>query len=309
MTIPVFPIALGGALLVGLLTALAWQPMRREGRLQQKMVQLQATYPPLEGHVARRGPALARVAAAVGGVFTRSGILSPKAVADLSATVAASGLRGEQALPIFVGAKILLLGMFTGLGLLADRQFGLTGMISWATPAASAMFGLLAPDFALRTIRRRYLTAVERALPDALDLLVICSEAGLALEQGIDRVAHEIQTNSAACANELMMTRDELRIMADRRIALHNLAQRTGLVSLQRLAGTLVQALQYGTPLSQALRTLSAELRADALTRFEARAARLPVLLTLPMILLILPCVFLIVVGPAVMSIMDAMAQ
>ena len=79
-------------------------------------------------------------------------------------------------------------------------------------------------------------------------------------------------------------------------------------MSLQRLAGTLAQALQYGTPLSQALRTLAAELRGEALTRFEARAARLPVLMTLPMILLILPCVFLVVVGPATLSVIDTMS-
>ncbi len=107
---------------------------------------------------------------------------------------------------------------------------------------------------------------------------------------------------------ELSITHNELRIFADRRVALLNMGKRTGLVSLQRLAGTLAQALRYGTPLTQALRSLAADLRAEALTRFEARAARLPVLMTLPMILFILPCVFLIVAGPAMLAIMQKLS-
>ena len=96
---------------------------------------------------------------------------------------------------------------------------------------------------------------------------------------------------------------DNLEINADRRAALIGLGQRTGLENLRRLGGTLVQTMQYGTPLSQALRTLSAEMRQELLIRFEERAARLPVLLTLPMILFILPCVFLVVGGPAIVQV------
>jgi tight adherence protein C len=100
-----------------------------------------------------------------------------------------------------------------------------------------------------------------------------------------------------------------MRVNADRRVVLMNMGKRTGLVSLRRLGVTLVQTLQYGTPLSQALRTLSMEMRQESLTRFEARAGRLPVLLTVPMIVFVLPCVFLIVGGPAVVHIMRALHQ
>jgi tight adherence protein C len=144
-------------------------------------------------------------------------------------------------------------------------------------------------------------------LPDALDMLVICTEAGLGLELAIDRVGRELGAAHPDVAEELLNTAREMRVNADRRSTLMNMAARAGLPSLRRLAVTLVQTLQYGTPLSQALRTLSSEMRQEALTRFEARAGRLPALLTVPMILFILPCVFMVVGGPAVVHLMQVM--
>ena len=307
-----FPAALALVLLTGLLAAIAWGPVRREGRLQRQIGQVRDLYAPVTGSAAAAsGPVspLARAVAAIGYVLTRSGILSAKAIANLENTLASAGFRGGGALPIFVGAKTLLLCGLPLLAWTALQDFALAPTWARLLLAVSAVAGLLAPDMLLRSIRKRYLASVERAMPDALDLLVICSEAGLALEQGMERVAGEIRVSSPACAVELSLTHNELRILADRRTALVNMGKRTGLVSLQRLAGTLAQALQYGTPLSQALRALAADLRTEALTRFEARAARLPVLMTLPMILFILPCVFLIVGGPAILSIIASFSH
>jgi tight adherence protein C len=173
----------------------------------------------------------------------------------------------------------------------------------------AGLVGLLLPDYAVRTLHKRHLAAVERGLPDALDMLVICTEAGLGLEPAIDRVGREIGYAHPDVAEELVNVAREMRVNADRRAALMNMSKRTGLASLRRLGITLVQTLQFGTPLSHALRTLSAEMRQEALTRFEARAGRLPTLLTVPMIVFILPCVFLIVAGPAVVHVMQAMLQ
>ena len=159
------------------------------------------------------------------------------------------------------------------------------------------------PDFIIGRLRRRYLTAVETALPDALDLLVICADAGLPLETAFDRVALEMRDSDPPTANELALTSGEMKIMPDRRQALVNLGRRTGLDSLTALGGTLAQTLQYGTPLTQALRTMSAELRHTMLMRFEERAARLPVLLTLPMMMFFLPCVILVAGGPAAVQV------
>jgi tight adherence protein C len=137
--------------------------------------------------------------------------------------------------------------------------------------------------------------------------MVICTEAGLGLEPAIDRVGREVGAAHPDVAEELMNTAREMRVNADRRATLMNMAARAGLPSLRRLAVTLIQTLQYGTPLSQALRALSSEMRQEALTRFEARAGRLPALLTVPMIVFILPCVFMVVGGPAIVHLMQVM--
>ena len=134
--------------------------------------------------------------------------------------------------------------------------------------------------------------------------MVICAQAGLALGPTIVRVATELQSAHREVAQELAQTANELHMVSDARIALVNLGTRTGIEGYKRLGTTLIQTMQYGTPLTSALKTLSAEMRQDALTKYEARAARLPVMLTMPTILFILPCVFLIAGGPAIIQIM-----
>ena len=215
----------------------------------------------------------------------------------------ATGFRGRNVLALFIGGKLLLLAGCPLLAWMAVSRSGWAPSLRIGVIAMAGIVGLLAPDYLVRSMHKRHLKAVERGLPDALDMLVICSEAGLGLEPAIERVGREIARAHPEAADELLNVAREMRVNADRRAALINMGTRTGLVSLRRLGVTLVQTLQYGTPLSQALRTLSVEMRQEALTRFEARAGRLPTLLTVPMIIFILPCVFLIVGGPAVVHI------
>jgi tight adherence protein C len=309
MSSAVFPAILALVLLAGLVAAIAWGPMRREQRLSRQLTEVHDAYAMANspGMIGGRATAVLGMAAVIGRLFTQTGILSPKAIANLETTLASAGMRGGRALPIFVGCKALLLICLPLLALYVEAHFHLAMLWNRAILAFAAIAGLMLPDMVLRSIRKRYLASLERAMPDALDLLVLCAEAGLALEAGMARVAQEIRISSMPCSIELSLTHNELRILGDRRAALINLGKRTGLVSLQRLAGTLAQALQYGTPLGQALRALAAELRSEALTRYEGRAAKLPVLMTLPMIMFILPCVFLIVAGPAVLAIMDTL--
>jgi tight adherence protein C len=176
-------------------------------------------------------------------------------------------------------------------------------------PVAAGVVGMLLPDYVVRYRRKRYIQRVEQGLPDALDLLVICSQAGLGLTAAIIRVAEEMQQGNADVGLELALTANELQIMTDSRAALVNLGSRTGVEGLVRLAKTLSQSVQFGTPLSHSMRVLSAEMRQETLTRFEARAARLGALLTLPMIIFILPCVFLVVGGPAIVQVLSLGSQ
>jgi len=252
-----------------------------------------------------RGLAMAALTG-LGRSIGQSGVLPARTVAELQQTLAASGFRGSDGLWLFIGAKI---AAFVGLPLLGLFVLPLgdarpaTRLVVLAGLAAG---GLLAPDMIVRRIRSGYLARLERHLPDALDLLVICAQAGLGLEAAIERVAEEMRESHREIAREFAFAAHELQITADTRQALLGLGRRTGLDSLKRLAATLAQSLQYGTPLSAALRTLSAEMRQEMLTRFEERAARLPVLLTLPMVVFILPCIFIVVAGPAVIRIMHA---
>jgi tight adherence protein C len=290
------------ALMIGLALLVA-RMMADENRLGERLLRVQRGAG--IDQVGGSGSMLDRAARALqslGSGLIGTGILSGKTVADFEQTLQSSGFRGDRALTTFVGAKIAsLLGVpaLTWVTLMiagaTDRQ------LTVAMPVALVV-GLLLPDFVAKQLRRRYLKEVERALPDAMDLMVICAEAGLALETTIERVAAEISVASSAIATEFSLCNSELRILADRRAALMNMAERTGIEQIRRLAVTLTQALKLGTPLVQALRALSAEMRQDQLTRAEERAAKLPVLLTVPMIVFILPTLIIVTVGPAMIE-------
>jgi tight adherence protein C len=141
--------------------------------------------------------------------------------------------------------------------------------------------------------------------PDALDLLVICAEAGLGLEQAMGQVARDLRRAIPEVAEEFAVTEAEMRVLADRRIALEHLAQRTGIASLQGMIAILNQSVRFGTPLSEALRQLTAESRMIRMAHLEERAARLSVTLLLPVMLFIMPCLFLVICGPVALRAID----
>lgn len=278
--------------------------LRRAERLQGRIAALR-------GLATRTRPEAAplpqRVARAVGQAVLASGIVKGETLAELQRTVMAAGFRGARAVSVFIGAKVMLM---VGLPIIAlPLSAGMGPMGRNLLVAGAAVAGLVLPDMALRRLREMHAKQVERGLADALDLMVICAEAGLPLEGAVERVATEMAEANRAVAAEFANVGTELRILSDRRQALQNMGDRSGLDSLRRLGGTLAQTLQYGTPLSQALRTLATELRHETLMRFEARAARLPALLTMPTIAFILPCIFLIVGGPAVLRVLDIAAR
>jgi tight adherence protein C len=245
-----------------------------------------------------------RIISGFGMAVARSGMLNRKTLAEIQATLEGVGLKGGRGLGLFIGAKILLVILSPIVAFFLAQHFQLSRfwMISWV--AGGVVFGIMAPETYANNKRKKFLEKVEHGVPDALDMLVICADAGLALEAGIARVSQELLTLNPQLANELIQTSREMQIGSDLRMAMEALGARTGLEVLQRLATTLAQSLQYGTPLTAALRTLSAELRQEALVKFEERAGRLPTMMTIPMILFILPCVFLVVAGPAMINVM-----
>jgi tight adherence protein C len=160
----------------------------------------------------------------------------------------------------------------------------------------------MAPNWVLGFMRKRYIKALQKGLPDAMDMLVVCAEAGLGLDSAVERVAREMAGSNQAVASEFALLAHELRVMPDRRQALTRLADRALVELLKRLAATLGQTFRFGTPLAQALRILAAEARQDRVARLENKAAQLPALMVLPLILFIMPCLFIVLVGPSVVT-------
>jgi tight adherence protein C len=235
--------------------------------------------------------------AKLGSALARSGLLPAATRAEFEQTLAQAGLRGGQGLGLFIGAKVVGVVLMPAFGYALANGMSTTNF--YAVMGVTFLVGLLGPDFVLKQIRAAHLKRVEKGLPDALDMMVICAQAGLALENAIERVAIEFAAANKSVSEELAVCASELRIGSDRRLALQALGDRTGLDTMKRFAGTLIQTMQFGTPLTHALRTLASEMRTDNLTKYEEKAARLPVLLTFPMILFILPVVFIVVGGPA----------
>lgn len=173
----------------------------------------------------------------------------------------------------------------------------------------SVMVGAYAPDVVVKNAAQKRQDMIRKALPDALDLMVICAEAGLSLDATLVRVADEIESSTPELADELTVTGLELGFLPDRRQALKNFGIRTDLVVIRGMVNTLLQSERYGTPLAHSLRVMAAESRDERMMRAEEKAARLPALLTVPMIIFILPPLFIVLIGPAALSIVDTLSK
>lgn len=169
------------------------------------------------------------------------------------------------------------------------------------------MLGWRLPDFLLSRLAARRRLLLEQGLPDALDLLVICAESGLSLDQSIEQVSQDLRASSPAVADEFATTASEMRVMSNRAEALENLVERTGVAVLRGITATLNQAIRFGTPLAESMRVLAAEMRTARLARIEERAARLPVLLAIPLALFILPSLMMVISTPVVLRLADAL--
>lgn len=245
----------------------------------------------------------------LGFLLQQSSLFSLRDLAELERAARAAGFSPQTAVPALIGGKCVLIFACPSLAYLLAVSQDFSSNWRMAAIFAGALLGMFGPNSVLRYARNVRVTALRLGLTDALDLLVVCAEAGLGLESAIDRVAAEMKVSNPAVANEFATLAQDLRLTSDRAAALMRMGERTGLDSFQRLTVTLAQGLRYGTPLGQALRVLATEMRNDRLLRLEEKAARLPTLLMLPLGLFILPCLFIVVIGPAALRFMDTLAQ
>ncbi|MGL4289051.1 MAG: type II secretion system F family protein [Phreatobacter sp.] len=169
----------------------------------------------------------------------------------------------------------------------------------------AAYVGLQLPMLFLKNQIERRQTSIRRAFPDALDLMLICVESGMSIEVAFKRVSGEIGTQSIPLAEELTLTTAELSYLQDRRLAYENLAKRTDLDGVRAVCMALIQSERYGTPLANTLRVMAQENRDMRMSEAEKKAAALPPKLTVPMIVFFLPCLFVVIMGPAAIRLMS----
>jgi tight adherence protein C len=226
--------------------------------------------------------------------------------------LATAGIKGQGDLATFVASKAcgaVSVGAFVWLFMVWQGLFAGFAVIRVAALIGALLLGWRLPDIVLLRLAARRRQQIEQGLPDALDLLVISAEAGLSLDQAIEQAAHDMRAANPAVADEFTATAAEMRVLTDRSEALENMVRRTGLVSLRGITATLSQAIRFGTPLAESMRILAAELRNERLARLEERAARLPVLLAIPMMLFILPCLLMVIATPVALRVSDTLRQ
>ncbi|MGV3770262.1 MAG: type II secretion system F family protein [Sphingobium phenoxybenzoativorans] len=221
-----------------------------------------------------------------------------------------AGIRSKDwAVAVIFGRMIMPIVIGGGAAL---YLYALGGAPEWGPLKRFGCFAVLlllsykAPDLFIDNKVSKRSAAIRKGLPDALDLLVICAEAGLTVDAAFNRVARELGRAYPELGDEFQLTAIELSFLTERRMAFENLATRVKLDAVRGVVTTMIQTEKYGTPLASALRVLSAEFRNERMMRAEEKAARLPAIMTVPLILFILPVLFVVILGPAACSISKA---
>ncbi len=216
-----------------------------------------------------------------------------------SKDLAVAVIFARMVMPIVLGGGIAL--AVYGFGFLEEwsaiKKFGVVG--------GTLLLSYKAPDLFITNKIKKRSDAIRKGLPDALDLLVICAEAGLTVDASFGRVARELGKAYPELGDEFALTAIELSFLTERRQAFENFAYRVDLDAIKGVVTTMIQTEKYGTPLASALRVLSAEFRNERMMRAEEKAARLPAIMTIPLIMFILPTLFVVILGPAACSISD----
>ncbi len=239
-------------------------------------------------------------------------VLQQSQLETIQQKLAHAGIRNKELGIVVIFARMVLPIVLGGTAVIL--LYGVNFFPDWSPLkrligfAAMLGLGYKGPELYIQNIISKRTDAIRKGLPDALDLLVICAEAGLTVDAAFNRVARELGRAYPELGDEFALTAIELSFLGERRQAFENLAYRVNLEAVKGVTTTMVQTERYGTPLASALRVLSAEFRNERMMRAEEKAARLPAIMTVPLILFILPVLFIVILGPAACSIADAFA-
>jgi tight adherence protein C len=251
----------------------------------------------LQDLVARAAPALAKP-------------LQPKSEADLGKirlSLLNAGFRNDSAVAVYLGIKLAVTLLVLAIAVpLVTARFGLTTMALQIIVFVGGT-AFYVPGLVLGQIRRKRQEAIFLGLPDALDLMVVCVEAGLGLDAAMRRVASELTDSSPVLCEELAIANFQFQMGRPRKDVLHELGQRTGVDDVRAVAAVLIQAERFGASIAQALRVQSDSMRIRRRQLAEERAAKTAVMLLLPLVLFIFPGIFVVLVGPAGIKIATTM--
>jgi tight adherence protein C len=246
----------------------------------------------------------------VRGILTQFKMLQDDQLQKTQMRLMQAGIRAKDLAFFIIFARFILplvLGVGAVLMLYVFNAYpDWSGFRRYMTVAGILVGSYKAPDLWLKNKVNKRSAAIRKGLPDALDLLVICAEAGLTVDAAFHRVAKELGKAYPELGDEFGLTAIELGFLNERRQAFENLANRVDLEAVRGVVTTMIQTEKYGTPLASALRVLSAEFRHARMMRAEEKAARLPAIMTVPLILFILPTLFVVILGPASCSIHDS---
>jgi len=245
-------------------------------------------------------------------IVNKMNLLQKSQIGKMNKMLVNAGYRSKDAIFVFAFFQLV-----SPIGILAIALF--SADINFSDPFANiwklafvlgaAYLGVKLPSILVINKRNKRYYAIQKGLSDTLDLLMICAESGLSLASGLDRVSRELGGAYPEMAEELGLTSVELGFLPDRKRALMNLVERVDIPEIRGIVSVLIQTEKYGTPIAQALRTLAAEFREQRMLRAEQKAARLPAIMTVPMILFILPTLFIIIMAPALIKLMHELAH
>ncbi|MBR0793484.1 type II secretion system F family protein [Bradyrhizobium manausense] len=229
----------------------------------------------------------------IGGRYKR--FYAEENLEELRMIIRSAGFNHYRTLPIWIGVKAVSMFLFPLAAFLTTQLLGKPFPDVMIFTLFGVVIGIMGPRLILFVLKRRFDAAIRLGTPDAIDLLVVCSEAGMGLEGGIERVAEEMKETNPEITQVLRGLLDDLRILPNRAEAFEKLGTKSE--GLRRFGTVIAQSLQYGTPLGQALRGIAADLRRERITKLEERAHKLGAKLTIPMVLFMLPAMFVILGG------------
>ena len=238
-------------------------------------------------------------------LFNMIGERYPEFVEDMKALLVKAGMRQDNDLEKFMQSKFtsccaLMMILFV---LLGTNDFGFDiPLVILISLIGGVYGGHKLSDMNMEMLAAQRKEAIEGGVPDLIDLLVICTESGLDLNNSIRRIAREMRTSNPILADELSLTSIELEMIPDHHVVFTNLEQRTDCLEIRTISSTLSQAIDYGSSLSASLKELAAEARQKKMLLVEEKAAKAPTLLTLPMMFFIMPCLFIVMLGPVIVQ-------